>query len=115
MVRARAENKGEIGVPVPNYPLALRKTPPIGPPRRPRNLRAPPFGLINAGLKGFLRWTANSRKFNRAPRDRRPPMTRLITLMFLGALTLSGCAVALGGAAAIVADEAAEREGGNLF
>lgn len=42
-------------------------------------------------------------------------MTRIIALLFLSALSLSGCAVALGGAAAIVADEAAEQEGGNLF
>lgn len=42
-------------------------------------------------------------------------MVRIAVLLVLGAFTLSGCAVALGGAAAIAADEAAEQQGGNLF
>lgn len=42
-------------------------------------------------------------------------MTRIIVLLMLGAFSLSGCAVALGGAAAVAADKAAEQEGGNLF
>ncbi len=44
-------------------------------------------------------------------------MRRAIVLVALmsGALFLNGCAPLIGAGAVIVADEAAEREGGNLF
>ena len=38
-----------------------------------------------------------------------------IIAVVLGCLTLSGCAVGVGAAAAVIADEVAENRGGNLF
>ncbi len=43
-------------------------------------------------------------------------MTKLIaSALLLGALALSGCAPLVGAGAVVLADEAAEQEGGNLF
>ena len=41
--------------------------------------------------------------------------TMTICALLIGSLTMSACAPLIGAGAVIIADDAAEREGGNLF
>jgi predicted small secreted protein len=73
-------------------------------------------------MSGMLFW-ATERLFDLstltrdcADTKRTEDMTKLIaSALLLGALALSGCAPLVGAGAVVLADEAAEQEGGNLF